>query len=219
MTLYYESELYHHGVKGMRWGHRKAKLANNDYASFRTKRLQRAVNANDKDVASLKSAGYKKEAAAVKAVGEKNREKLTESQERDANKKGLSDKQKKAVKVGAVLAGTALTTYGAYKLNKYIRNENYKYHVANGEKIARAYTSSNKVTSALLDSHSNMMNIADQYGRNSKEFTKAIQKNDRLSSGIARVAAEKKITEARKASTDNFATAAKNVYRAKRNRF
>ena len=36
----------------------------------------------------------------------------------DNKKKGLSDKQKKAIKIGAAVAVTALATYGTYRLAK-----------------------------------------------------------------------------------------------------
>lgn len=39
-------------------------------------------------------------------------------------KKGLSDKQKKAIKIGAAVAGAALATYGAYKVSKYVKGKN-----------------------------------------------------------------------------------------------
>lgn len=38
----------------------------------------------------------------------------------DKNRKGLSDKQKKALKIGLAAFGTAVAAYGAYKLNKKI---------------------------------------------------------------------------------------------------
>ena len=124
-----ENELYHFGVKGMKWGVRRKRSNLGGNGSFRTRRLQRAVNANNRDVKSLKSAGYNKEAAAVKAVGDKNRAKLAKSQARDAArntpeaKAARKEKLKKAAKVGAAVAGTALAAYGAYKVSKAISNK------------------------------------------------------------------------------------------------
>lgn len=123
-----ENELYHFGVKGMKWGVRRNRSNLGENGSFRTRRLQRAVNANNRDVKSLKSAGYNKEAAAVKAVGDKNRAKLAKSQARDAARntpeaKARKEKLKKAAKVGAAVAGTALAAYGAYKVSKAISNK------------------------------------------------------------------------------------------------
>ena len=124
-----ENELYHFGVKGMKWGVRRNRSNLGGNSSFRTRRLQRAVNANNRDVKSLKSAGYNKEAAAVKAVGDKNRAKLAKSQARDAARNtpeaqaARKEKLKKAAKVGAAVAGTALAAYGVYKVSKVISNK------------------------------------------------------------------------------------------------
>lgn len=66
-----DNELMHYGVKGMKWGVRKAK----------------------------RSASKDGSAAKMK-------------------KKGLSDKQKRAIKIGAVAAASVLVAYGGYKLAK-----------------------------------------------------------------------------------------------------
>lgn len=66
-----EYELYHYGVKGMKWGVRR----------------------------------FQKKDGTLTSEGKKQRSRLT-------------DKQKKYIKVGATVAGTALVAYGAYKLHK-----------------------------------------------------------------------------------------------------
>lgn len=70
---YYPNELYHFGVKGMKWGVRKKYIPH-------------------------------------------PRKKTSKQDESSEKKRGLSDKQKKYIKIGAAVAVTALAAYGGYKL-------------------------------------------------------------------------------------------------------
>lgn len=72
------NELYHYGVKGMKWGIR------HDYVPKGRKRSKK----NDQD-----------------------------DEESKKKKFQLTDRQKTALKIGAVVAGTALAVYGGYKLH------------------------------------------------------------------------------------------------------
>lgn len=75
MSRYYNDELYHHGIKGMKWGVRRYQNANGSYTS----------------------------------AGKQRRSQSSE-------KKGLSDRQKTALKVGAAVVATGLAAYGAHKI-------------------------------------------------------------------------------------------------------
>ena len=93
-----ENNLQHHGIPGQKWGVRrfqnkdgsltKAGRAKREEQgdSLNAKRLKKAIEAGNKDVASLRKAGYKEEADAVAKVLEKNKNKLSELQNNEREK-------------------------------------------------------------------------------------------------------------------------------------
>lgn len=80
-------ELYHHGIKGQRWGIRR--FQNKD--------------------GSLTAKGRKRYGDA---------DSVSKKESDESAKKGLTDKQKRAIKIGAAVVGTALVAYGGYKLSQ-----------------------------------------------------------------------------------------------------
>lgn len=127
-----ENELYHFGVKGMKWGVRRnrssfvstsgPKRLPGTYASdgngwtAKAKRLPGAiVKTSNGNVASAKvriknaKQAYKTEKKAAANTPEA--------------KAARKEKLKKAAKVGAAVAGTALAAYGVYKVSKAISNK------------------------------------------------------------------------------------------------
>lgn len=91
--------LTHHGILGQKWGNRNGPPY--------------PLDASDHS-ASEKKAGWRK---SLDKDGEKGDNKK-QSKDIDLKQKGLTDKQKRAIKVGAALAATALIAYGGYKLKQ-----------------------------------------------------------------------------------------------------
>ena len=129
-----ENELYHFGVKGMKWGVRRnrssfvstsgPKRLPGTYASdgngwtAKAKRLPGAI---------VKKDGYDK-SRTPKGVASLTSQKSGKSKQKvTANtpeaKAARKEKLKKAAKVGAAVAGTALAAYGVYKVSKTISNK------------------------------------------------------------------------------------------------
>lgn len=85
----YRTTLTHHGILGMKWGKKNGPPY--------------PLNASNHSV-SEKKAGWQKS--------------LGKDSQDDAKQKGLTDKQKKAIKIGAAAAGVALAACGTYYLYK-----------------------------------------------------------------------------------------------------
>lgn len=84
--------LSHHGILGMKWGKKNGPPY--------------PIGASDHS-ASEKKAGWRK-----------SLDKSESNNQNDNKKHGLSDKQKKAIKIGIAVTATALAAYGGYKLAK-----------------------------------------------------------------------------------------------------
>ena len=95
----------HHGVKGMRWGIRRYQRPNGSRTPL-GERHQLKLNRKYDDSSD----------SAKRSSGKDDNDSTTE-------KKGLTDKQKKAIKVGAAVVGTALAAYGTYKLASYMQDK------------------------------------------------------------------------------------------------
>lgn len=165
-------ELYHYGVKGMKWGHRKAITA---VGSARQARRSSSAYSN---MASAKAA-YKQAKKAERNSPEAKAHRIA--------------KAKRAAKIGAAVAATALAAYGGYKLNKYVKTKNGQIAAERGYKEAQKMFDG--MTKAAYD------NV---------KSGKATASNVRINAG--NIASSR----ARDASRDKFTTAAKNVINYKR---
>lgn len=111
--MYYNNgqyELYHFGVKGMKWGVRK----------------RRDVSA----VGRAKMA-YKQD---IRAAKQKQKEAMNTPEAKAERVKTI----KKGLKIGAAAAGTALAVYGAYKLNKFVKTKNCQIAAQRGYEVAES---------------------------------------------------------------------------------
>lgn len=148
-TYNYSTELYHYGIKGMRWGHRKARPI---------------------------------------SVGNRNRTKSDESQQKHDKRTPMSTKKK--VAIGAAVVGTALAAYGGYKLKNVVRDKNFNLRLKQAEQYIDGYRKSGRF---------------DKYiGMPTKDLIEA----DR---GYSKLVHETFDHYVNKAKTDSFGTAFKNV--------
>ena len=172
-------ELYHYGVKGMKWGvRRRINQVQVAKTARRSSQTSVAVNSSRDSYAQAKQA-YKQAKKAERNSPEAKAERVA--------------KAKRAAKVGAVVAGTALAAYGAYKVNEYVKSKNGQIAAARGAKEAQK----------MFESLSNSA-------------------RDSVASGVAKKASvsvnatKTALDKARMASNDNFRTAARNVIDYKR---
>ena len=171
-------ELYHYGVKGMKWGHRKARPVEMANAARRSSSAYGAMNSSK---------------AAYKQAKQQYKEAKKAERNSPEAKAARVAKAKRAAKVGAAVAATALAAYGAYKLNKYVKTKNCQIAAKRGHDAAE------KVFDGLVKNMSN-------------DFRSGRITGAKVSSNSGNAA----LNSARRASSDSFRTAAKNVMNYKR---
>ena len=119
------NELYHYGVPGMKWEKRKTpEIAG-------TGRLRRAVT-SVKGVTNRIGSAYNR---VTSGSSQTTKVDLNTPEAKAAR----VAKAKRAVKIGAAVAGTALAAYGAYKVSKALKNKAYTVAHARGVKAASKF--------------------------------------------------------------------------------
>ena len=117
--------LTHYGVKGMKWGVKKAV----QYAGNVGRRIGSGLTKSGQQISKVSSRLAK--------VG--SNKQVKQPTTHVAERQAKIAKAKKAVKIGTVVAGTALAVYGAKKLNDLARSRNYERGLREIQKIQRAH--------------------------------------------------------------------------------
>ena len=217
----------HYGVPGMRWGHRKqyrdaVKTAKNkkykEWDSAENRHEDRVTQINRKygqhgnnfegknsKMNRATKKAYKSEINKAWDSYEKSVDKAT-LKYKTAKKQAKEDYKQtdeyktrsKALKVGAAAAGTALAAYGAYKLNKFVRERDTE------------ITIGRKLIEANDDINLNMKNIDNlKRGRNNDTIKML---NDSFNIYADRTLREAESEGRSIAELHSFGEAAKNVY-------
>lgn len=189
--------LMHYGVKGMKWGHRKPQ-------AFSVKATGHRMAAKIYDINAKTYKKSNKTLSSINANARTESLKAAEKAQADANAKreariaarntpeaiaARKSRMKKAAIAGATIAGTALAAYGAKKLNDYVKTKNVQIAAKQGKEYAEKSFSS--LRDAMLTT----------------QLSPGTTMTFKGSSGGGAAARD----AARRASNENFRTAARNV--------
>lgn len=172
---------------------------------------------------------YQKKDGTLTSQGKKQH---GEDNSSESKKKVLTDRKKKAIKVGAAVAGTALAVYGAYKIHEAVRDKNLDIRINEGKaKCDRMFKKLDRMRINDLVNGSNgtekwtnprsYKRLGFQYNNNGKTVKLAREYRNPVSvmkpeqyRRIESKLMDKIMDDAyEQAINDSFATAAKNVVR------
>lgn len=177
-------ELYHHGIKGMKWGVRRYETSSGH----------------------LTAAGKKRYGDGPVGKVNKQTKQAKDSPEAQAKREQRKATAKKVAKGAAIVGGTVLAAYGAKKAHDYIRDENTKIHI---KRCEQEFRRNNRWHNEVLvnDLHIRATTYGDKNYRYNKPLVD-INRHNAIESHNKRAY---RLTALDRAASDSFVTAARNV--------
>lgn len=140
-----ESDLAHHGIKGQKWGQRRFQ---NDDGTWTAAGKERYGDDGNTNGGSQKLSSSKNDVRAAKNAYRQAKKDFRNSPEQKAKRAANA---KKALKIGAAVAGTALAAYGGYKLYQHgVNVKNAKAAAAEAEYIRKKSESGRQMYNEMV---------------------------------------------------------------------
>lgn len=145
-----DGSIAHSGVKGMHWGDRRYQYKD---MSLTPEGREHYGVGEPRGKGSSKSSSIKKQ----KTKKEVSNSNATNINAESKEKKGLTDRQKKALKIGAAVAGTALVAYGGYKLSGVIKDKAFNKSLLSGKAEVEKFLNNPEAKDFLSTSKGNWL--------------------------------------------------------------